>query len=85
MSNPSHFDLGQQIGHLTTLIGAIPARLDRLEKSFNDDIGELRGEIQSLKEQRSWLVGVGVGIGLAVSFVAGLLSMLGHKIGILPG
>jgi hypothetical protein len=73
-SQPSHYELGQQIGRLATILEPLPERLDKFEEKMDNDIRELRAEISSLKEARSHLVGIGVGIGATFTFLAGLIA-----------
>ena len=80
MTQPSHYDLGQQLARLSAILEPIPQRLDNMQEKLDEDIAELRREIASLKEQRSHLVGVGVGIGATVTFIAGLLATFGERI-----
>ncbi len=71
---PSHYELGEQIGNLAAILKPLPERLDKFEEKMDNDIRELRAEISSLKEARSHLVGIGVGIGITFTFLAGLIA-----------
>lgn len=77
---PTHLDLATQIARITAILEPLPNRLDSIEEKLDRDIRELRDEIYSLKEQRSHLVGIGVGIGATVTFIAGLLTTFGERL-----
>ena len=76
MSQPSHYDLVQQIARLAAIIEPLPERLDKMQEKLDADIKEMRAEISALKEQRSHLMGIGVGIGVSFTIIAGVLSAL---------
>jgi len=78
MTQPSHYELGQQIGGLAAILNPLPERLDRFEKKLDTEIAGLRNEIAELKEARSHLVGVGVGIGITFTFLAGLIAAVAN-------
>ena len=77
---PSHLDLATQLARCAAILEPLPGRLDSIEEKLDNDIRELRAEIQALKEQRSHLVGIGVGIGATVTFIAGLITMFGERL-----
>lgn len=76
MNQPSHYELGQQIARLTAIIEPLPERLDRMQDKWDSDIKELRSEIAEINKQRSHLMGIGVGIGITCTFIAGLIAAI---------
>lgn len=74
MSQPTHYDLGQQITRVATILEPLPERLDKFEEKLDAEIRVLRNEIAELKQARSHLVGIGVGIGTTLTFLAGLIA-----------
>jgi hypothetical protein len=75
MTQPTHLELAVKIGRLETILEPLPQRLDNIEEKMDKRHDELRAEIASLKEARSHLVGIGVGIGMAFTFLASLLGL----------
>ena len=80
MTQPSHLDLATQISRIAAIIEPMPQRLDNMREKWDEDLRELRNEIAALKEQRSHFMGIGVGIGTTVTFIAGLLATFGKEI-----
>lgn len=80
MTQPSHFDLGQQIARVAAIIEPLPSRLDKMEERWESNVRELRKEISELKQQRSHFIGIGVGIGTAFTFIAGLIATFGKEV-----
>lgn len=76
MNQPSHYELGQQIARLAAIIEPLPERLDRMQEKLDADIKEMRAEVSALKEQRSHLMGIGVGVGITCTFIAGLIAAI---------
>jgi len=75
MTQPTHLELAVKIGRLETILETVPKRLDSIEEKMDNAHAELRAEIVSLKESRSHLVGIGVGIGTVLTFIASLLGL----------
>lgn len=75
MNQPTHLELAVKIGRVETILETVPKRLDNIEEKMDKRHDELRAEIASLKEARSHLVGIGVGIGMAFTFLASLLGL----------
>jgi hypothetical protein len=73
-NQPSHYELGQQLARLAAILEPIPARLDKMEEKFDNDIKKLQADLHELKEARSHFVGIGVGIGITFTFIAGLIA-----------
>ena len=80
VTQPSHFDLGQQIARVAAILEPLPQRLDNMEEKWDNELRELRREVAALREQRSHFIGVGVGIGTAFTFIAGLIATFGKEI-----
>ena len=75
MTQPTHLELAVKIGRLEAILEPLPERLDKFEEKIDNAHAELRAEIVSLKESRSHLVGIGVGIGTVLTFIASLLGL----------
>lgn len=80
VTQPSHLDISVQITRLAAILEPIPLRLDKMEEKWSEDIYELRKEISSLKEQRSHFMGIGVGVGAAFTFIAGMIATFGREL-----
>lgn len=73
-AQPTHYDLGRQIERVATILEPLPERLDKFEEKLDSEIRELRADIEELKQARSHLVGIGVGIGATLTFIAGFIA-----------
>lgn len=73
-NQPSHMDLAMKLSRLEAILEPIPERLDKIQENVDERFDEIRSEIVELKQARSHLVGIGVGVGMAFTFIAGPIA-----------